>query len=102
VGDDGNKLENFKEPVIVFAHDLTPSETANLDPKMVYAFATEAGGKASHTAIMAGVLEIPAVVGLGRLLMDVSSGDEVIDDGNRGVVLLNPDEETREPYPALH
>ena len=83
---------------MVLAHDLTPSETANLDPKFVYAFATEAGGKASHTAIMAGVLEIPAVVGLGRLLMDVSGGDEVIVDGNRGVVILNPDEETRERY----
>ena len=65
---------------------------------MVIAFATEAGGRASHTAIMAGVLEIPAVVGLGRFLTDVSGGDEVIVDGNRGVVILNPDEETRERY----
>ena len=101
VGGNGHTLEKFKEPVIVLAHDLTPSETANLDPKMVYGFATEAGGKASHTAIMAGVLEIPAVVGLGRLLMDVSSGDEVIVDGNRGVVILNPDDETRERYLVL-
>ena len=65
---------------------------------MVYAFATEAGGRASHTAIMAGVLEIPAVVGLGTFLTDVSGGDEVIVDGNRGVLILNPDEETRERY----
>ena len=61
---------------------------------MVHAFATEAGGRASHTAIMAGVLEIPAVVGLGKFLTDVSGGDEVIVDGNRGVLILNPDEET--------
>ncbi|MBI2803661.1 MAG: phosphoenolpyruvate--protein phosphotransferase [Planctomycetes bacterium] len=101
VGNQGDPLQNLQEPAIILAHDLTPSETANLNPKYVYAFATEAGGKASHTAIMAGVLEIPAVVGLGRLLMDVSGGDEVIVDGNRGVVILNPDEETRERYLVL-
>lgn len=101
VGPQGDPLQDLQEPVILLAHDLTPSQTANLNPKMVYAFATEAGGKASHTAIMAGVLEIPAVVGLGRLLIDVSGGDEVIVDGNRGVVILNPDEETRERYLVL-
>ena len=101
VGEHGNPLLEMQEAAIILAHDLSPSETANLDPKFVYAFATEAGGKASHTAIMAGVLEIPAVVGLGRLLMDVSGGDEVIVDGNRGVVILNPDEETRERYLVL-
>jgi phosphotransferase system enzyme I (PtsI) len=101
VGHHGDPLQHLQQPVIVLAHDLTPSETANLNPRMVYAFATEAGGKASHTAIMAGVLEIPAVVGLSRLLMDVSGGDEVIVDGNRGLVILNPDEETRERYIVL-
>ncbi len=101
VGDQGDPLQNLQEPAVILAHDLTPSETANLDPKFVYAFATEAGGKASHTAIMAGVLEIPAVVGLGRILTDVSGGDEVIVDGNRGVIILNPDEETRERYLVL-
>ena len=101
VGQQGDPLQNLQSPVILLAHDLTPSQTANLDPRMVYAFATEAGGKASHTAIMAGVLEIPAVVGLGRILTDVSGGDEVIVDGNRGVVILNPDEETRERYLVL-
>jgi phosphoenolpyruvate-protein phosphotransferase (PTS system enzyme I) len=98
LGERQEPLSQLKEPVIVLAHDLTPSETASLDPKMVKAFATEAGGRASHTAIMAGVLEIPAVVGLGRFLTDVSGGDEIIVDGNRGVVILNPDEETRERH----
>ena len=98
LGGRGEPLQHLKEPVIVLAHDLTPSETASLDPKMVHAFATEAGGRASHTAIMAGVLEIPAVVGLGRFLTDVSGGDEIIVDGNRGVVILNPDDETRERH----
>jgi phosphotransferase system enzyme I (PtsI) len=91
-------VSHLKEPVVVLAHDLTPSETASLDRSKVFAFATEAGGRASHTAIMAGVLEIPAVVGIGKFLTDVSGGDEVIVDGNRGVVILNPDEETRERY----
>jgi phosphotransferase system enzyme I (PtsI) len=91
-------LKQLKEPVIVLAHDLAPSETAALDPNKVVAFATEAGGRASHTAIMAGALEIPAVVGLGKFLTDVSGGDLVIVDGNRGLVILDPDEETRELY----
>lgn len=98
LGEQSEGIGKFNQPVIVLAHDLTPSETASLDTKMVYAFATEAGGRASHTAIMAGVLEIPAVVGLGRFLTDLSGGDEVIVDGNRGVVILNPDDETRERY----
>jgi phosphotransferase system enzyme I (PtsI) len=92
------QLQHLKEPVIVLAHNLTPSETAVLDPKKVFAFATEAGGRASHTAIMAGALEIPAVVGLGPFVTDVSGGDLVIVDGNHGVVILDPDEETQERY----
>jgi phosphotransferase system enzyme I (PtsI) len=91
-------LQQLREPVIVLAHDLTPSETALLDPKKVIAFATEAGGRASHTAIMAGALEIPAVVGLGRFITDVSGGDQVIVDGNHGVLIFDPDAETLERY----
>jgi phosphotransferase system enzyme I (PtsI) len=98
LGSQTEELKHLTKPVIVLAHDLTPSETAALDPKLVFAFATEAGGRASHTAIMAGVLEIPAVVGLGRFLTDLSGGDEVIVDGNRGVLIINPDEETRAHY----
>lgn len=98
LGTRGEALQHLKEAVVVLAHDLTPSETAALDTKLVHAFATESGGQASHTAIMAGVLEIPAVVGLGRFLTDVSGGDEVIVDGHRGILILNPDEETRERY----
>lgn len=91
-------LQDLTEPVVVLAHDLTPSETASLDPKKVIAFATEAGGRASHTAIMAGALEIPAVVGLGRFVTDISGGDLVIVDGNRGVLILDPDPETQTRY----
>jgi phosphotransferase system enzyme I (PtsI) len=98
LGQRREQLAELQEPVIILAHDLSPSETAALDREKVYAFATEAGGRASHTAIMAGVLEIPAVVGLGKLLTDVSGGDTVIVDGNRGVLILSPDEETLERY----
>jgi phosphotransferase system enzyme I (PtsI) len=98
LGQRKEQLRDLTEPVIVLAHDLTPSETAALDRSKVHAFATEAGGRASHTAIMAGVLEIPAVVGLGKFTTDVSGGDTVIVDGNRGVLILNPDTETLERY----
>src|SRR5262249_2369520 len=91
-------LGQLREPVIVLAHDLTPSETAHLDRQYVHAFATESGGRARHTAIVAGVLEIPAVVALGKFLTDVSGGDLVIVDGNRGLLIIDPDEETREKY----
>ncbi|HVK18141.1 MAG TPA: phosphoenolpyruvate--protein phosphotransferase [Fimbriiglobus sp.] len=89
------------EPVIVLAHDLTPSETAGLDPDKVHAFATESGGPTSHTAIMADALGLPAVVGLGRFLTDVSGGDLVIVDGRRGLLILDPDEATLAEYRAL-
>jgi phosphotransferase system enzyme I (PtsI) len=94
------QLRHLRQPVIVLAHDLTPSETAALDPRMVHAFATEAGGRASHTAIMAGALEIPAVVGLGKFVTDISGGDQVIVDGHHGVVILDPDEATLKRYEA--
>jgi phosphoenolpyruvate-protein phosphotransferase (PTS system enzyme I) len=92
------ELRHLSEPVIVLSHDLTPGETAVLDPKFVHAFATEAGGRASHTAIMAGALEIPAVVGLGKFVMDISGGDLVIVDGNHGLLILNPDPEMIAKY----
>ncbi len=83
LGQRREQLRDLREPVVVLAHDLTPSETATLDPHRVHAFATEAGGRASHTAIVAGVLDIPAVVGLGPFITDVSGGDIVIVDGHR-------------------
>lgn len=86
------------EPVIVLANDITPSETAELDLNLVFALATESGGATSHTAILAGAREIPAVVGVGRFLTDVSGGDRVIVDGNNGLVILDPDDATVERY----
>jgi phosphotransferase system enzyme I (PtsI) len=91
-------LAAISQPVIVLAHNLTPSETATLDRRFVKGFATELGGPGSHTAIVAEGLEIPAVVGVGPFLADVSGGEPVILDGNQGLVILQPDEETIARY----
>ena len=92
------ELASIRSPVIVLAHNLTPSETATLKPEWVKAFVTEIGGAGSHTAIVAEGLEIPAVVGTGPLLGEVSAGDLVIVDGDHGTVILQPDEATLEHY----
>ena len=91
-------LSQLTSPVVVLAHNLTPSETANLDPKMVLGFATEVGGLGSHTAIVAEAQGIPAVVGAGEFLADVSGGDTVIVDGDTGRLLLQPDDDTVTRY----
>lgn len=98
LGEDRAELQHLTEPVVVLAHNLTPGETANLNRQFVKGFATEAGGHTSHTAILAGALEIPAVVGIGKFLADVSPGDIVIIDGNRGEVIIDPDEPTIARY----
>ncbi|MDI6839463.1 MAG: phosphoenolpyruvate--protein phosphotransferase [bacterium] len=82
----------------VVAQDLTPSDTAGFSKDRVVGFATDLGGTTSHTAIMARALEIPAVVGLNEVTKFVDRGDEIIIDGNRGVVVIDPDESTRRAY----
>ena len=72
------------------AHDLTPSQTTGLDKKMVKGLLTDAGGRTSHTAILAHALGIPAIVGLEDITASVQSGDHIIADGNRGVVVIEP------------
>jgi phosphotransferase system enzyme I (PtsI) len=91
-------LSNLKDRVIIVAHDLAPSETAQVDKEKVLGFATDIGGRTSHTAIMARSLTIPAVVGLGDITQRVQSGDTVILDGNRGVALVNPRKSTKQHY----
>lgn len=100
LGERREELAHLTAPVIVLAHNLTPSETARLDKKFVLGFATEVGGHASHTAILAGALEIPAVVGIGQFLSDVSGADTVIIDGNHGEVTIDPDRATLDRYQA--
>jgi phosphoenolpyruvate-protein phosphotransferase (PTS system enzyme I) len=79
------------QDVVVIAHELLPSQTAALDREHVKGFATDVGGRTSHTAIVARAMGIPAVVGLGNVTSEVSGGDTVIIDGTRGVVIVNPD-----------
>jgi phosphotransferase system enzyme I (PtsI) len=91
-------LSNLKERVIVVAYDLSPSDTATMHKKNVTAFATDIGGRTSHTAIMAKSLEIPAVVGLEILTKKVENGDDIIIDGTHGVVIINPQPKTLKKY----
>lgn len=76
---------------VVVAHDLSPADTAHLHRAQVAGIATAAGGKTSHSAIMARSLQIPAVVGVDGVLAEVQTGDLVVVDGMRGVVILRPD-----------
>ena len=92
------ELSHLTSEVLVLARNLTPSETANLNPKYVRGFVTEVGGPGSHTAIVAEALGIPAVVGTGPFLTDVSGGETAIIDGDQGLVILHPDEETLARY----
>lgn len=80
----------ISEEVIVVAHDLTPSDTAQLSKQYVKAFVTNIGGRTSHSAIMARSLEIPAIVGTGHILDSVHEGETIIVDALEGVVVLNP------------
>ncbi len=91
-------LSLIDEEVIVVAYDLTPSDTAQLDRRFVKGFATEIGGRTSHSAIMARSLEIPAVVGINNLLENVNTGDFMILDALKGDVLINPDTSVVEQY----
>ncbi|MBN2584671.1 MAG: phosphoenolpyruvate--protein phosphotransferase [Planctomycetes bacterium] len=98
IGAKREQLRTLDRPHILVAHDLTPSQTAALDRTMVLAFATDVGGRTSHTAIVARAMGIPAVVGLQTVSTDSNGGDDIIIDGNRGLVIIDPDEETVQRY----
>lgn len=91
-------IADLTEPVLVLAANLTPSETAGLNREFVRGFATETGGHTSHTAILAGALEIPAIVGVGPFLSDINGGETIIIDGNSGEIVIAPDEPTLARY----
>jgi len=91
-------IEHLTEEVAVVARELSPTQTAGFNKKFVKGLATDAGGRTSHTAIVARSLGIPAVVALEDLTETVSGGDTVVIDGNRGIVIANPDDETIRQY----
>lgn len=90
VGSQRTSLADLKEKAIIVAYDLSPSDTAVMHRKNVIGFATDIGGRTSHTAIMAKSLEIPAVVGIEYATQDIKDGDTVIVDGIQGLVIVNP------------
>jgi phosphotransferase system enzyme I (PtsI) len=92
------EMEHLREEVVVVAHDLTPTQTASFNKTFVKGFATEAGGRTSHTAIISKTMGIPAVVALGDMTSAVTAESLVIIDGNRGVVIIDPDEDTLRQY----
>jgi phosphotransferase system enzyme I (PtsI) len=85
-------LTDQREPVIIVAHDLSPSDTAVMDKDIVLGFATDMGGGTSHSAVMARSRGIPAVVGLRKITDIAKTGDLVVVDGTEGIVEVNPDE----------
>lgn len=86
-------LSAIQDEVILVAADLTPSETAQLNLKKVLGFITDAGGRTSHTSIMARSLELPAIVGTGSITAQVKNGDYLILDAVNNQVLINPSNE---------
>jgi phosphotransferase system enzyme I (PtsI) len=91
-------ISAITEEGIVFASDLTPSETALMNKNLIMAFVTDKGGKTSHTAIMARALGIPAIVGTIYGTTLVKTGDKVIVDAIHGNIIINPEEEEIEEY----
>jgi phosphotransferase system enzyme I (PtsI) len=94
-------LADLTEPCIVVAHDLTPSDTATMDPAMVLGFVTEVGSRTSHTAILARSMRIPAVLGLSEAIGELHTGESVLLDGFNGFVVIDPSEQTLFEYGQL-
>ncbi|RKY11964.1 MAG: phosphoenolpyruvate--protein phosphotransferase [Planctomycetota bacterium] len=98
LGKQQEEVEGLREEVVILSSDLTPTQTAGFSKTFVRGFATEKGGRTSHTAIVARSMGIPAVVALGDLSSEVPPECVVIIDGNRGVVVIDPDEDTLKQY----
>ena len=97
-GQSRDRLARVTEPVILIAHELTPTEAASLDVTKVIGFATDAGGRTGHTSIVAAALGIPVIVGSKTITLHVDDGDRVIIDGNTGTIIVDPDDETIAQY----
>jgi phosphotransferase system enzyme I (PtsI) len=94
-------LADLEEEVIIVAHDLLPSDTIAMNKRMVKGIVMDAGGRTSHTAILARSFEIPAVLGLSQITQRVATGDRIIVDGNRGRVIVHPDEKAEQRYERI-
>ena len=98
VGKKHEGLSHMKEKVIIVAHDLTPSDTAQMKKDKILGFVTDIGGRTSHTSIVARSLEIPAVVGLDNVTQQIMPGDIIVLDGMTGVVIINPPKSVFKTY----
>ena len=87
--DQGHKLPDH--PVIILAHDLSPSDTASLDKNKVLGFCTAVGGPTAHSAIIARALSLPAIVSAGEKVLDIEDGTVVIVNGGNGLLTIGPD-----------
>jgi phosphoenolpyruvate-protein phosphotransferase len=101
LGKDETSLNTLEEPSIVIAYDLSPSDTARLDPEQTLGFCTVSGGLTSHSAILARTLGIPAVVGLGNRLLEIHvPGTKLVMDGSAGILIADPSTNTIKKYEA--
>lgn len=98
LGHQREDVEHLSQEVVIVTRELSPTQTAGFDRNYIRGIATDAGGRTSHSAIVARSLAIPAVVALEDFSEAVRPGDTVIVDGNRGIVIVDPDEETLEEY----
>ncbi|MHC4427225.1 MAG: phosphoenolpyruvate--protein phosphotransferase [Planctomycetota bacterium] len=94
VGESEDRLARIKEPVILIAHQLTPTRAASFDPAKVIGCASDVGGRTDHASIVASALGIPVVVGCQRVTQHVEEGDTIVVDGKHGLVIIEPDTET--------
>ena len=101
MGKNNASLASITTPHILIAHNLTPSDTAQLNRALVLAFGTDIGSKTSHTAIMARSLNIPAIVGLHDVSTQLATGDHVLLDGYSGLFIVNPSDQTLWEYGEL-
>lgn len=91
-------ISEINKRVILVAHDLSPAETTQIQLERVKGFIADLGGRTSHTAIIARSLEIPAVLGLEHATRHITTGDLLIIDGTRGMIIIDPDEDTLNHY----
>ncbi|MFM7809900.1 MAG: phosphoenolpyruvate--protein phosphotransferase, partial [Planctomycetota bacterium] len=95
MGEEEDRLARLTEPAVIIAHELTPSQAAAVGHGKALAFVTELGGLTGHVSIVFRALGLPAVVGCSRAAVEVQDGDEVIVDGDSGVMILRPDAAAR-------
>ena len=91
-------IENMNEGSVIIAKEINPSEVVNMNKDKVFGFVTERGGKTSHAVIIAKTKEIPAVVGVKKLMDSVKDGDTIVFDGDDGKIFVNPSSDIIEEY----